>query len=206
MLDDVKALIRSYPIISDQVDVSELQVIVRELFHVIDESVSGDIVELGCYTGTTSLFLRRVLELRRSDKELHVYDSFEGLPAKLSQDHSPAGEQFIAGELLATKKVLLMNFKKANLQSPIVHKGWFEDLTPKDIPASICFAFLDGDYYSSVMSSLKLVWPLLRPGAVVVVDDYANEALPGAAKAVDEWLQNHPAQIHVEASLAVIKI
>ena len=36
-------------------------------------------------------------------------------------------------------------------------------------------------------------------------DDYANEALPGAAKAVDEWLHTHPAKLRVEHSLAIIR-
>jgi UDP-N-acetylmuramate--alanine ligase len=43
-----------------------------------------------------------------------------------------------------------------------------------------------------------------RIGTNVVVDDYANEALPGAGKAVDEWLRTHPAKLHVEHSLAII--
>jgi hypothetical protein len=30
--------------------------------------------------------------------------------------------------------------------------------------------------------------------------------LPGARKAVDQWLTAHPAKIHAEASLAVIQV
>ena len=67
------------------------------------------------------------------------------------------------------------------------------------------FAFLDGDYYQSIMDSLRLVTPKLTPDAVLVVDDYVNEALPGAARAADAWLQAHPGcRCRVEASLAVM--
>ena len=56
------------------------------------------------------------------------------------------------------------------------------------------------------MDSLRLVWPRLTPGARVVVDDYASEALPGAARAVDEWLRQHPARLQVEQSLAILRL
>ena len=72
------------------------------------------------------------------------------------------------------------------------------------MPEQIAFAFLDGDYYASIRDSLALVWPRLTPGAVIIVDDYANEKLPGAARAVDEWLATHPAQLRVQASLAIL--
>ena len=89
---------------------------------------------------------------------------------------------------------------------PIIHKGWFSDLTLADTPDVISFAFLDGDFYESIHDSLKVVWPKLAPGAIVVVDDYQAEALPGAKRAVDEWLKTHPARVRVVASLAVIQL
>ena len=111
----------------------------------------------------------------------------------------------MTGELAATRKGFLQQFKKAGLRPPVVHKGWFAELMPHDVPEDIMFAFLDGDYYQSIMDSLRLVTPKLTPDAVLVVDDYANEALPGAARAVDAWLQAHPRfRCRVEASLAVM--
>jgi O-methyltransferase len=46
----------------------------------------------------------------------------------------------------------------------------------------------------------------LSKGAIIVVDDYGNDTLPGAAKAVDEWLESHKATIRVEHSLAIIQV
>lgn len=189
-------------LLSDQVTTNEIKIILRELAKV--DGITGDVVELGCYIGTTSVFLAKYL--RDTDKKLYVYDSFAGLPPKTVHDESPAGLQFKTGELLATKKLLIKNFKQANLPLPNIKKAWFCDLLPSDMPEQISFAFLDGDYYNSVMDSLKLVWPKLVAGAVVVVDDYVNEALPGAAKAVDEWLRIHPAKLRIEASLAILQV
>ena len=65
-------------------------------------------------------------------------------------------------------------------------------------------AFLDGDYYESIRDSLRVITSKLLPGAVIIVDDYANEALPGAARAVDEWIRDRGVVLRVEASLAII--
>lgn len=198
-------LLRTYPIISDQVDERELRVLLRELERLLRAGCQGSVVEFGCYVGTTSLFIRRLLDAYQHAGAFHVYDSFAGLPEKTAQDASAAGEQFVAGELAATRKGFLQQFKKARLRPPVVHKGWFAELTPHDVPEGIMFAFLDGDYYQSIMDSLRLVAPKLTPDAVLVVDDYANEALPGAARAADAWLQAHPRfRCRVEASLAVM--
>ena len=185
-------------LLSEQITLRELAIILRELVRV--QTVPGAVVEFGCYAGTTSIHIARWL----GGKQFHVYDSFVGLPEKTTPDISPVGEQFRPGELLATKKQFVTNFKKAGVPLPHIHKGWFRDLHPSDIPAPISFAFLDGDYYESILTPLRLVEDKLADGAVIVVDDYTNEALPGAARAVDEWLRTHPARLRVEQSLAVI--
>jgi O-methyltransferase len=195
-------LLEKYPIVSDQVDRAELRVILRELESVLKKGVDGDVVELGCYVGTTSLFLQRML--RNTPKTLHVYDSFAGLPPKVAADASPAGEQFKAGELTASKAQLVKHFKQAGLPLPVIHKCWFEELTVADTPDQISFAFLDGDFYTSILASLKVVWPKLAPGAVVLIDDYHTEALPGVLQAVKEWSRDHSFKVKTEASLAII--
>lgn len=180
---------RGQPIVSDQVSRFQIAVLWRELERVLDLKVPGDIVEFGCYVGTSALFLRRLLDEKgQSDnRSLHVYDSFAGLPPKAPQDSSTVGEAFVAGELTATRKQLLHHFKQANLQVPIIHKGWFADLTDTNVPANIGFAFLDGDFYDSIRDSLRLVWPRMKRGGCVVIDDYAREALPGVERAVHDY-------------------
>lgn len=201
MIDE---LLKKYQLISDQVDKREVGIVLRELSKSLEATSTGSLVEFGCYAGTTSLFITRLLTMQKSTRELHVYDSFEGLPEKQGKDESRAGDQFKTGELAVSKKQFVLNYKKAGLPLPRMHKGWFNELTDAGIPGEIAFAFLDGDYYESVLTPLRLIWPRLVPGARIVVDDYANEALPGAAKAVDEWLATHPAKLSVEHSLAII--
>lgn len=199
-------LLAKHPIISDQVDFKELRVLLRELEKVLRSGMAGNVVEFGCYVGTTSLFIRRLLDAYDLAGEFHVYDSFAGLPEKTPQDNSAAGEQFQAGELLAPRKTLVQNFKKAGLQLPVIHKGWFADFTAADVPENIMFAFFDGDFYGSIADSFRVCSGKFQEKATIVVDDYANEALPGAARAVDEWLSgNQQYSLATEASLAIIR-
>ncbi len=110
----------------------------------------------------------------------------------------------MTGALAVSKKDFLLNFRKSNLLPPIIHKAWFSELNGDDIPQNIGFAFLDGDYYESIRDSLRIITRNLAPGAVIVVDDYANEALPGAARATDEWLRPYDYPHRVQASLCII--
>jgi O-methyltransferase len=196
-----------YPLISDQVSKGELAVILRELEQTLQQKIDGNIVEFGCYIGTTSLFIRRVLNHYNESKNrsFHVYDSFEGLPPKVTADHNAAGIDFKAGELLVSKKQFLREFQRAKLTAPVTHKAWFDQLTANDVPEPITFAFLDGDFYDSIMTSLKLVWPLLTENATVLVHDYKRETLPGVERAVHTFLQGKQYTLRHEQNIAILK-
>lgn len=198
-------LIKKHRIISEQVDARELSIVLSKLERSLLGGRQGNVVEFGCYIGTTSLFIARLLSQFNGGAAYHVYDSFEGLPEKSAKDASAVGDQFVKGELLATKNQFVANFKKAGLQLPKIHKGWFADIQDQDVPDDIMFAFLDGDYYDSIKDSLNLIGNKLSDQSVIIIDDYSNEALPGAGKAVDEWLSSRQNfSLKVQSSLAII--
>lgn len=189
-----------------QVSDKETEIILELLKSSAD--ILGDIVELGCYRGDTSLLMERLLESDANfkNKRLWLYDSFEGLPPKTSEDNSVAGDNFRAGELLVSKRDVVLRFKKAGLRIPRIRKGFFDTLdATSDFPDTISFAFLDGDLYKSILTSLQLIWPKLSAGATVIVHDYNNPELPGVSKAVDEWLLSHHAKLERRESLAILK-
>ena len=165
-------------------------------------TVSGDFVELGCYKGDTSLLLAEIL--KGTDKKLYIYDSFEGLPEKTTEDESAAGENFQGGELYVTKREVKERFLRANLPVPVIKKAWFNELHDADLPEKIAFAFLDGDFYESIRDSLRLIEDKMAENSVIIVHDYTNPALPGVARAVDEWIRVRKRKIINYESLAII--
>ncbi len=188
-----------------QVTKTETEIILELLEKSLN--TEGDVVEFGCYRGDTSVLMKRLLEKNNSEKNLWLYDSFEGLPAKTREDQSVAGDQFKAGELLVTKREVIEKFKRNGLRLPKIKKGFFENLNPEeDIPEKIAFAFLDGDLYTSIKTSLKLVENRMPKDGIIIVHDYNNPELPGSSRAVDEWLKTHPNKhLEVKETLAIIK-
>ena len=110
----------------------------------------------------------------------------------------------LTGHLMVTKREVKARFLRAGLPVPIIKKAWFNELTEVDLPEKIAFAFLDGDLYESIKDSLKLVENKMSDGGVIIVHDYNNSALPGVAKAVDEWLRGKNMKIERNGGLVVI--
>ena len=199
-------LLSKYPIISDQISRPALAAVLLQLETVLVSQTAGAVVEFGCYIGTTTLFMRRLLDNydQSQERQLYAYDSFNGLPPKTEQDASGTGEQFQAGELAVSKKQFLQEFHKARLTPPVTVKAWFNELTPEQLPAEIAFAFLDGDFYESIIDSLRIVWPRLVPGGIITIDDYQKSALPGVERAVRDFFQDKAVAIHHEHNIAII--
>ena len=205
-----------------QVTARETEILLQELTKTLTHNIPGDVVEFGCYKADTSVLYQKLLESmghggsilsenqanQTSQKILWLYDSFEGLPAKTREDNSAAGDAFQAGELLVTKREVIEKFKKMGLKLPKIKKAFFDDLDIiYDIPEKISYAFLDGDLYQSIKTSLHLVTDKMSQGGVIIVHDYNNPELPGSARAVDEWLKAHQAKVasfRVAETLAII--
>lgn len=186
-----------------QISSRETEIILAELRKTQD--IAGDVVEFGCYAGDTSVELARALQ-ETPDKWLYLYDSFEGLPEKTAADQSNAGWRFQAGELKVSPDTVAHKFKKFNLPDPVIVKGWFNELTDDDLPTKISFALFDGDFYESIKTSFAKVAPRLSVGGIIVVHDYRNPALPGSAKAVNEFVATHrdAYDFRLAASLAIL--
>ena len=92
----------------------------------------------------------------------------------------------VIGCRLAAATQFIQNFRKAHLTLPNITKKWFHEVEESELPDKICFAFLDGDYYISIRSSLSLVMPRMVKGGIIIIDDYDNPKLPGPQKAVQD--------------------
>ena len=67
-------------------------------------------------------------------------------------------------------------------------QGKVEDtlLLDTNLPNDICVLRLDTDWYTSTRREFEILYPRVRAGGVVIVDDYSYWA--GSHKATDEYL------------------
>lgn len=174
------------------------------LFHLASQvlayNVPGDLVEVGCNEGQYSVLIQKIIEHYDPSRRLHVYDSFEGLPAPQKRD----GPTYLSqGQLKTTREALVENFQRYGLRLPEIHQGWFHDTLPNSLPDRISFAYLDGDFYESIKVSLEHVYPRLSHGAICLIDDFADVSiwpeawnlLPGVKRACDEFFAAKPEKI-----------
>lgn len=118
----------------------------------------GLALEFGVFTGTTL----RAIAQSRADGRVHGFDSFQGLP-----EDWRAG--FGAGAF--------GDVEPPEVPGAELVVGWFADTLPEflaehDEPVDLLH--LDADLYSSTVTVLEHVGPRLRPGSVVVFDEYLN--------------------------------
>lgn len=206
---DVRAMIATHGLIDAMQRETTLAAILEHLVCVIEAEVPGDVVELGCFEGGTSIYLTRVLEAMGSRKRLHVYDSFEGLPSPGDEDGDDPG--FQEGHLYSARLMVVLHHVQAGLRLPAIHAGWFGELPASAYPEPICFAYFDGDLYQSIMDSFERVYPRVPPGGVICVHDYEYPRLPGVRRACDEYLAGRRDEVklevvrgEVDSTLAVI--
>jgi predicted O-methyltransferase YrrM len=118
----------------------------------------GMALEFGVATGRTLA----VITAARGNKRVFGFDSFQGLPEDW-RTNIPAGTFKTDGVPEVPGAELIV--------------GLFEDTLP-DFFAShgdpVAFVHLDADLYSSTTTVLAHVGPRLRPGSVIVFDEYFN--------------------------------
>jgi len=154
--------------------------------------LEGDVVEFGSYVGESSKYLMRCLLEVKSNKQLYCIDSFEGLP-DLGESELNTGWR--AGTLKTTQDVITANFLDNDLPLPKIIKSWFKDVT--DLPDKVCFAFLDGDFYSSIYESLEKIYDRVVDGGYIVFHDYKRNDLPGVEKAINDFFSSRGISVSI---------
>lgn len=146
------------------------------LNHVLWANVPGDIIEVGCLSGRTAAMLKKtILEFTAlTDRQLFLYDSFEGLSDPTVEDGQIP---FDPKAFKTTHDEVRRRFDEFGLPHPFIVAGWVHDTLPYTLPDCIAFAHIDLDLYAPTKHALECVYPRLSPGAIVVVDDYCDPAL-----------------------------
>lgn len=172
--------------------------------YVIRNQISGSIVECGVWRGGTMMAIAQVLRQAGSfDRDLYLFDTFEGMPIPSEYDVDFRGRS--AGSMFRSRR---RNNDSSNwcyaslpeVQSNLEHVGYdkrkihyivgrVEDTIPTEAPAEISVLRLDTDWYESTKHELIHLFPRLVKGGVLIIDDYGHWL--GAKRAVDEYFDEN---------------
>jgi glycosyltransferase involved in cell wall biosynthesis len=158
----------------------------------------GDVCEFGVAQGATSALLAN--EIRATNKMLWLYDSFRGLPKPSVKDqlkddifHLGSMERY-EGEMRCDQREVELRLAQIGIfgDRVTIQSGWVQDLLVDGRgPGTVCFAYIDFDFYEPIVHTLGYLDRHLAPGGRIVVDDY-DFFSTGAKTAVDEFMQQHP--------------
>jgi len=145
-------------------------VLVEEIFNT-PKSVQGDIVECGCFNGSSTATLSLACGL--TNRKLYVCDSFEGLSEPTEKEEYEVssirsnyllykkGDYSADGGLEGVKS----NVARYGNPEPCTYvKGFFADSLPHIETEAIIMVFEDADLPSAVEDCLKYLWPKLLDG------------------------------------------
>jgi hypothetical protein len=121
-------------------------------------TIPGLVLEFGVYSGTTINHLASI-----EPATIFGFDSFEGLPEDWRSD--------LKKGTFRTEKLPTV------LPNVDLIVGWFEDVLPTFLashPEPVSFLHVDCDLYSSTKTIFYYLKDRIRPGTVIVFDEYFN--------------------------------
>jgi O-methyltransferase len=175
--------------------------LIQAVRYIEQAGIPGSIVECGVWRGGSLMAAAlALLELGKGERDLYLYDTYEGMAEPDAHDVDYRGGA--AADRLATEKRtrsseiwayapledVRRNLQQTGYDQQRLHfvKGKVEDTLPGEAPEDIALLRLDTDWYASTRHELIHLYPRLRRGGVLILDDYGHWR--GARQAVDEYL------------------
>lgn len=178
--------------------------------HVVRRGTPGALVECGVWRGGSVLAMIAVLQrLGVTDREVYLYDTFEGMTRPGGLDTSPFEQERSAlaswtryqnqgrrawdwafrSEIFSLEHVQDLLYSTAYPRERIHFvAGPVEETLPDQAPSTIALLRLDTDWYESTRHELVHLYPRLSEGGVLIIDDYGH--WEGARRAVDEYFSS----------------
>ena len=174
---------------------------IKSCRYVVENNIPGDFVECGVWRGGNGILAKKVFEHLYSNKNVWMYDTFEGMTEPTNFDveainQLSAQDKFLKSQTETHNEWCYSSLEEVqkncldaglDIESFSFLKGDVcETLkTPKNIPEQISVLRLDTDWYESTKAELEILYPKLSNGGVLIIDDYGH--WEGARKAVDEY-------------------
>lgn len=163
--------------------------------------VPGHVAEFGCWKGSTTLLLAKSLQIfdPTSLKQVHVFDSFEGL-TEFHEVDADAREQI--GAYRGSKEELLRCAEVAGVEEDLVlHIGRIEETLPKFTRTHpemrFSFIYCDTDLYLATKVIMSELWKSLTIGGLMVFDQWNMSEFPGEGVAVNEFVEKSAGSLEV---------
>jgi hypothetical protein len=198
----LRDILESFPIYIRRVNLSRF-LVHYELFKMI-EDVPGNIVECGVYRGSSLLTWAKLLEIFCPGDRIRKiigFDNFAGFPELVEQDgpENPHRSKVVGGwdaspyyeELLEHIDIFhadsfIPRAKRVELVVGDIEKAAF-GYVEKNPGMRISLLHLDVDIYKPTKAGLDAFYPLVVPGGLVILDEYAMHEWGGESKAFDEY-------------------
>ena len=145
--------------------------VITEMRTVAAATPPGCFMEVGVYQGGTAWHLCEVA--KNQDRQVFLYDTFEGIPFKDDIDHHEVGD-FSDTDY---------DTVKSRLPYATVIKGLFPASAVPMPP--IAFAHIDCDQYRAIRQSVAHVLPMMIAGGIIWFDDVVDW-MPGTMQAIKE--------------------
>lgn len=189
-------------------NIERVKVLLDAIKYVSNNKILGDIVECGVWKGGSMMAAILQLNKLKLQKNLWLYDTFEGMsePSDLDKDNQgrKALDRLEKEDKLTSNVWAYSSLKEVKKNIAAVNsnnlkinfiQGKVEDtlLDQKNIPNEIAILRLDTDWYESTKEELEILYPRVQKGGVVIIDDYGH--WKGCKKAVDEFIENNNLQI-----------
>ena len=176
----------------------------------VRRGIPGAFTECGVWRGGSVLAMILTLQdLGVDDREIYLYDTFEGMTEPTEDDVSEGEgsaleawrEATARGERPWSEAFGEQSFNEDDVRGVILGTGYpaerihfvrgrVEDTIPAVLPAGIALLRLDTDWYESTRHELDHLFPLLAEGGALIIDDYGH--WQGARRAVDEYFAERP--------------
>lgn len=135
--------------------------------------VAGDIAEIGCFVGYTTLFLNKHMDSSGISKGYTAVDTFSGfIPSDIEFEVTSRGKSrsMYRGWRVNDQRWFDGSLAENGITRVRSIKG---DVNLIDLTAlaPVAFALLDVDLYRPTAKALPELWQALSPGGVIIVDD-----------------------------------
>jgi O-methyltransferase len=168
------------------------------LVHYLRQSLvlEGDVCEFGVGQGAISALLAH--EIQNTDKKIWLFDIFEGFTkqskndTRRSEPGKPGSIEGYDGAISFPEKMVRTRLRDLNFPHDRIRivPGFIEKtINGPLLPRTVCFAYVDMNYYEPISVALRFLDEVLQPGGFIIVDDY-DFLFQGVKTAVDEFFDS----------------